>query len=226
MQKQLLIAAGGRGTRMSPESLPKQFLTLGGRPLLLHSIDAFLACDPEIHIVVVIPSKYKDLWQDICRKQGFHQEHVVAEGGPTRFHSVKSGLRHIAPDGLVAIHDGVRPLASKHLVANVFEMARRFGNAVPAIAPHDSVRLSDHAFNEALDRQKVKLVQTPQCFEAARIKSAYQCAYEERFTDDAAVLEAQGERICLVDGERENIKVTGDSDLVVAESLLLHRPAT
>ncbi len=135
MQKQLLITAGGQGTRLSADALPKQFMAAAGRPLLLHSMDAFLAHDPHIRIVVVIPPKTKDLWQEICHTHDFHTPHVVAEGGPTRFHSVKSGLKHIDGDGLVAIHDGVRPLVSESLVHTVFETARKFGNSVPAIRP-------------------------------------------------------------------------------------------
>lgn len=223
MKKQLLIAAGGQGSRMSPEGPPKQFFSLAGRPLLLHSINAFLDYDPDIHLVVVVPREHKDLWKEICYDQGFSKEHIVAEGGPTRFHSVKNGLQHIDASGLVAIHDGVRPLISKKLISGTFRMARKFGNAVPAISPRDSVRQSHHAFNEPLDRNKVRLIQTPQCFHASLIKSAYKCSYDESFTDDACVLETLGKRIYLVDGEKENMKVTSGSDLVVAESLLLHR---
>lgn len=223
MQKQLLIAAGGQGTRLSPDALPKQFMAAAGRPLLLHSMDAFIAYDPDIRIVVVLPPKTRALWQEICHKHGFYTPHVVAEGGPTRFHSVKSGLKHIDGDGLVAIHDGVRPLVSPSLVQTVFEVARKFGNAVPAILPRDSVRQTDHAINKPLPRDRVRLIQTPQCFDAAHIKEAYRVSYDASFTDDACVLEAQGKRIYLVDGEADNLKVTSGNDLVVADALLCKR---
>ncbi len=220
MQKQLLIAAGGQGTRLSPDALPKQFMPAAERPLLLYSIYAFMEYDPDIRIVIVIPPKAIDLWHDICRKHGFNSPHIVAEGGPTRFHSVKSGLQHIDGGGLVAIHDGVRPLVSKKLVRTVFEAARKFGNAVPAIAPRDSVRHSHRAMSKPLPRDQIKLIQTPQCFRASLIKEAYRVNYDPSFTDDACVLETRGERIYLVDGEEDNIKVTSGNDLLVAEALL------
>ncbi len=205
---------------MSSDALPKQFVPAAGRPLLLHSIDAFTAYDPDIRIVVVIPPKTSDQWREICRKHGFSRPHIVAEGGPTRFHSVKSGLKHIDAGGLVAIHDGVRPMVSTSLVRAVYEAARKFGNAVPAISPHDSVRHIHRAINKPLSRDQVKLIQTPQCFHASLIKEAYRVSYDTSFTDDSCVLEARGERIYLVDGEPDNIKVTSGNDLLVAEALL------
>ncbi len=220
MQKQLLIAAGGQGTRLSSDALPKQFATAAGRPLLLHSMDAFIAHDPEIRIVIVLPPGTRGLWLEICGKYGVDSTHIVAEGGPTRFHSVKSGLKHIDSDGLVAIHDGVRPLVSESLVRTVFDIAHKFGNAVPAILPRDSVRQADHAINKPMPRDRVRLIQTPQCFHAAHIKEAYRVSYDASFTDDACVLESQGERIYLVDGEADNFKVTTGNDLVIAGILL------
>ena len=226
MQKQLLIAAGGQGLRMHPEHLLKPFVEIAGRPLLLHTLDAFLDHDPGIKIVIVIPSGKRELWDDICSKHHFSKKHLVEEGGPARFHSVKNGLKHIDADGLVAIHDGVRPLVSKSLISHAFDVARKFGNAIPAIAPFDSIRLAEHASSKPLTRTKVRIVQTPQCFRASLIKDAYNVQYDASFTDDASVLEARGERIYLVDGERENIKVTTHSDLLMVAALLEQKSLT
>ncbi len=218
MRKQLLIAAGGRGERIKSEK-PKQFMHAGGLPLIVHVMHAFLCYDPDISIVAAIPREHTRLWQEICQTYGIGK-HVVAEGGPARFHSVKNGLRHIDPSGLVAIHDGVRPLVSLKLIATVFDVAEKSGNAIPVITPFESVRQADHAMSNPLPREKVRLVQTPQCFHASRIMDAYNTHYDEAFTDDACVLERKGERLFLVEGDRENIKITTHSDLIMADALL------
>ncbi len=206
---------------MSPET-PKQFLHIDGRPVLAHSINAFLRYDPGIKVIIVLPRGYESVWKDLSLKHNVPR-HIVAEGGPTRFHSVKSGLMHADAEGLLAIHDGVRPLVSQKLIGTVFELAEKTGNAIPAISPLESVRQTDQAMSKPLPREKVRLVQTPQCFRSSLIINAYNTQYDERFTDDACVMEKQGERLFLVEGDPDNIKITTQSDLIIADALLKQR---
>lgn len=199
---------------------PKQFLELAGKPVLMHAIQAFLNFAADIRVVVVLPESEFETWKRLCETHRFHGSIQLAISGPTRFHSVKNGLRHIPNEALVAIHDGVRPLVSLDTISRVFHFASKFGNAIPATTPPDSVRIADGALSKSLPRENVRLIQTPQCFIASRIKKAYNRNYHESFTDDASVLEADGERLFLVEGHRENIKITTPSDLVFAEAYL------
>ncbi len=219
MDKHVLITAGGMGLRFG-SSPPKQFSPLLGKPLLVHALEAFVSYARDIHIVVVLPEAFHDHWQTACKEHKVLIKHRLALGGPTRFHSVKNGLRHIPGGALVAIHDGARPVVPKELISRLFHYATLFGNAIPVVPVEDSVRLAGHAMSKALDRETLRLVQTPQCFRSSLIKEAYQQNYHERFTDDASVLESRGERLFLVDGAKENIKVTTKTDLRVAEALL------
>lgn len=215
----MLITAGGSGTRMQ-SGLPKQFLEIAGLPVLMHTFRAFTEADPGFEFVLVLPETHWDYWKELCEKHGFGQPHQLASSGPTRFHSVKSGLRFIPDDTLVAIHDGVRPLVSAKVIEQVFYYAAKFGNAVPAVPVNDSLRLVDHALSKPLQREQVRRVQTPQCFRTSLIKKAYNRNYDEAFTDDASLLEADGHRIYLVEGNPENIKITTPADLKMAEALL------
>jgi 2-C-methyl-D-erythritol 4-phosphate cytidylyltransferase len=202
---------------------PKQFLELAGKPVLIHAIQAFLNFAADMRVVVVLPETEFETWRRLCETHSFHGSLQLAISGPTRFHSVKNGLRQIPDDTLVAIHDGVRPLVSLDTISRVFHFASKFGNAIPGIAPGDSVRITDGALSKSLPREQIRLVQTPQCFLASRIKKAYNCNYHESFTDDASVLEADGERLFLVEGHKENIKITTPSDLAYAEAYLTNR---
>lgn len=219
MEKHALIAAGGKGARMQ-SAIPKQFVELDGKPVLTHVLEAFYQYDPNIHLTVILAGEYHNQWKDICQEHGFQMPHQLIDGGPTRFHSVKNGLKHIPNNSLIAIHDAARPLTSVRLIGQLFAFAHKFGNAIPVIESSDSVRMVDHAMSKPLPRQQVRLVQTPQCFHSSLIKRAYNTAYNESFTDDATVLEEMGERLYLFDGEKENIKITTLADLFAAEGIL------
>ncbi len=221
MHKQVLITAGGAGRRMG-SSLPKQLMPLGGRPLLFHVFEQFLRYSPELRFVLVLPEAAHEPWKALCLEHRFHGNHELVEGGPTRFHSVKNGLKLIPTNCLVAIHDGVRPLVSLETISRVFQFAEKFGNAIPVVGVNDSVRIREQASSHPLPREHIRLVQTPQCFHSDLIREAYNCNYHETFTDDASVLESAGERLFLTDGNYENIKVTTPADFVVAEAFLRH----
>ncbi len=218
-KKAVLITAGGQGLRMQSE-LPKQFIIINEKPLLLHSITPFLQYAPDIEIVLVLPENSISKWEELCQKYKFFHEHRIVPGGPTRFHSVKYGLKHISDNSIVAIHDGARPLASLETISKVFDFAQRFGNAIPVVDINESVRMVEGANSKTQDRNKFKIVQTPQCFHSEKIKAAYNQNYRDSFTDDATVLESMGERIFLVEGNNDNIKVTRQEDVLVAKSLL------
>ncbi|MFW5706786.1 MAG: 2-C-methyl-D-erythritol 4-phosphate cytidylyltransferase [Bacteroidota bacterium] len=221
-EKYVIITAGGKGMRMN-SPLPKQFMPLAGKPVLMHSIEVFLHYPSPLNIILVIPRAHFNLWAQLCQEHNFHPNIQLAEGGPTRFHSVKNGL-HLVPDhALVAIHDGVRPLVSQKTIKEAFYLAERFGNAIPVVAVNESVRIVEHAFNKPVNRDSLRMIQTPQCFRADLVKKAYETAYDESFTDDASVLERKGERIYLSEGNRENIKITTAEDLIIAEALLMKR---
>jgi 2-C-methyl-D-erythritol 4-phosphate cytidylyltransferase len=217
MEKYVLIVAGGEGSRL-PSGMPKQFIELNNLPLLMHTFRAFSFLDASI--VLVLPENGISLWEELCQKHSFSISHKVVSGGPERFHSVKSGLKQIPDDALVGIHDGVRPMVSRDTIERAFDMAERKGNGVPAIPLRESVRETDHALNRPFDRKQLRIVQTPQVFFSTLIKKAYNCSFDERFTDDATVLEAAGFPINLTEGSEENIKVTLPVDLAIAEYLL------
>lgn len=219
MQKYVLIAAGGAGKRTG-NSLPKQFFPIAGKPLLIYVFESFLKYSRDIHFVLALPEKHHNTWAKMCNEHAFTLKHEVVPGGPTRFHSVKNGLKSIPGEALVAIHDGVRPVVSLSLISRVFSYAQKFGNAIPVITVNDSVRLTEHGLSQSLPREQVRLVQTPQCFRTEIIKPAYSINYRDSFTDDATVLEYGGGRLFLVDGDPHNIKVTTATDLVLVEALL------
>lgn len=219
MQKFLLIAAGGKSTRMA-ENTPKQFISIAGKPLLVHVFDTFQKYNPNINIVLVLPRSLHAEWKIICEEFSIYTSHELADSGPTRFHSVKNGLQHIPNNTIVAVHDAARPLASLNLIAKTFDIAGKFGNAIPVITPNDSIRIINNGNSTPLLRKNVRLVQTPQCFHSSILKKAYKSNYEEGFTDDASVVEAYGERLFLVDGCPKNIKITTPVDLTIAEGLL------
>lgn len=214
-----LIMAGGKGMRMN-SAVPKQFLKLDGKPILLHSINKFLNTDPNIEIILVLPPEYVVLWEQLCAEYMFHKPVKIAHSGESRFHSVKNGLEFVTEDSVVAIHDAVRPLVSTKTILATYKAAEMYGNAVPAVPINDSIRQIESSRTIAVDRSRYCATQTPQCFTSDIIKKAYQQEYKYIFTDDAMVVEFMGEHIKLVDGNPENIKITSPKDLLIAEVLL------
>lgn len=219
MKKVVLITSGGVGTRTG-SSLPKQFIELNGKPLLMYSFYAFSKFSQDIEFVLVLQQDQFDFWNKLCKKHNFVINHKLIPGGPTRFHSVKNGLKYVDSGVLVAIHDGARPFASLNTISNTYNIAERYGNAVPAVKLSESVRLAENIHNKPIDREKIRIIQTPQCFKSDLIKDAYNQNYDEKFTDDAGVFESKGHKIFLTEGNPENIKITTAVDLKIAEALL------
>lgn len=199
--------------------VPKQFLLLSGVPLIMHSIKAFTDFDPDIQIVVALPEAYFSFWIDQCGKFGFSVKHKLSKGGETRFKTVKAALEYIPDNMLVAIHDAVRPLVSRKTIETGFRDALTFGNAIPAVPVNESIRWTDGKKNRQIERNNLRIIQTPQVFDATLIKKAYQRVSSDNFTDDASVIEAMGEPIHLFEGNRENIKITHPDELVIAGAL-------
>jgi 2-C-methyl-D-erythritol 4-phosphate cytidylyltransferase len=218
-KKYALIVAGGLGERMQSE-IPKQFMELAGIPVLMHCINAFYEYDPEIQFILVIPQSFISYWNKLCEKFDFGIEHQIVHGGNTRFQSVRNGLNSISEEGLVAIHDGVRPLVKKSVIEQAYSAAEKFGNAIPAISINESVRIKDAENNKPVDRDLLTVIQTPQTFLFSLIAKAYEQEDRESFTDDATVLESTGAKIHLIGGNVENIKITRQIDLDIARALL------
>ncbi len=216
MKKFALIVAGGSGNRMS-SFIPKQFMELSGKPILMHTLQAFVNADPDFIFIVVLPESQTGYWEKLCIRYDFKIKHTLVPGGTTRFHSVKNGLEKINDEGIVFIHDGVRPLVSAQTIENCCKIATEKGNSLPVIAPAESIRKVEKNMNYAVDRSKYFLVQTPQTFKVSVIKEAFKQDYSEKFTDDASVLENTGQKIYLVEGNRENIKITFPEDIKLAE---------
>ncbi len=213
-----LIVAGGTGSRMGSE-IPKQFLELSGKPVLMHTIERFWSFDASIKIIIVLPEDQMGYWEELKKIHSFTIPCTVVKGGPARFFSVKNGLEKIEDNSLVAIHDGVRPLVSIDTIKRCFDAAQKFGNAVPVISPADSIRMITEQGNIPVNRQFLRIIQTPQVFDSKLIRKAYLQDYNPEFTDDASLLEKTGEAIHLVEGNRENVKITNPGDLAVAEAL-------
>jgi 2-C-methyl-D-erythritol 4-phosphate cytidylyltransferase len=218
-KKYAVVVAGGRGERMT-STVPKQFLVLGGLPILMHTLKTFNEADPKIKLILVLPVSEILFWKQLCIQYDFQIDHLLIEGGTTRFHSVKNGLDQIDEAGLVAIHDGVRPLVSTKMIHEAFVTAEVHGNAIPALQITESLRHVANGKSTSLDRNHYFLVQTPQCFKSDLLKKAYDQTYVETFTDDASVVEAMGETIHLIKGARLNIKITTPEDLLIAEVYL------
>ena len=222
MKKFAVIVAGGSGLRMGT-ALPKQFLPLRGRPVLWHTLESFLAAFEDITLIVVLPASYLVTGQEIIRSTSDPTRIWITEGGATRFHSVKLGLAHIQQHSIVFVHDGVRCLVSTELIQRCFERAQQYGNAIPAIPAHDTIRIETVGGNRQIDRNKVRIIQTPQTFYSDIIKAAFEQEYDEQFTDEASVVERLGIKIELVEGESTNIKITQPMDLLIAEKVLEER---
>lgn len=217
-----LIVAGGKGTRIKSE-LPKQFLELNGKPVLLHTIEAFYRYSEKLSIILVLPESDLPIWQSICERYQFNKPITLQKGGTTRFQSVRKGLEKIEGDGLVAIHDGVRPLVSADIIAASFHLAAIHKSAVAAVRLKESIRMTDADNTKAVDRSRFRIIQTPQTFDVSLIKKSYQIDEDITLTDDASVAERSGHVISLFEGSYENIKITTPEDLVVAEALLVNR---
>ncbi|GHE75217.1 2-C-methyl-D-erythritol 4-phosphate cytidylyltransferase [Roseivirga thermotolerans] len=218
MQKFAVIVAGGSGKRMGAE-LPKQFIALQGLPILMHTLKAFHFDD--IKILLVLPDHQTDHWNQLVATHRFDVPHQLVKGGKERFHSVQNGLNTIAEsDGLVAIHDGVRPLVDRNIIRKSYEIAYAKGSAVASIPLKDSIRSVDHSGNQQEDRNQFRLIQTPQTFQLRLIKKAFEQPYNTSFTDDASVLEAAGHAVHLIEGNYKNIKITTPEDLLIAQSFL------
>ncbi len=218
MNYHVIIVAGGSGTRMN-SAVPKQFMLLKGRPLLFHTLEAFHKACPESSILLVLPPDQFVVWGKLVEQFGFDIPHRCAEGGSTRFHSVKNGLSLIT-DGIVAVHDGVRPLVSTETIQRCFSLALEKGSGVPVIPVSDSIRLINGQNSSALNRTNVRLVQTPQCFRVDLLKAAYSQPYQDGFTDCASVWESSGQQVFLTEGNAENIKITQPFDLLIAETMM------
>lgn len=218
-KKFALIVAGGSGNRMK-NSVPKQFISVNGKPILMHTLEVFHRYDAEMEIVLVLPENQVEIWNELCNEHRFQLKHYIAFGGETRFHSVKNGLAKINEAGVVFIHDGVRPLVSLQTLENCFQTAVEKGNALPVVPATESIRYVDKTKSVAVDRSKHFLVQTPQTFRVDEVKAAYEQEFSTFFTDDASVLEQAGGHIHTVEGNIENIKITFPHDLKVAALLL------
>lgn len=220
MKKYAIIVAGGKGLRMGGE-LPKQFIPVEGRPVLMRTLDRFHACDSGIRIILVLPRDHQPYWQELCREYDFRVPHRIADGGPTRFHSVQNGLALVDdPEALVAVHDGVRPFVASEVIEACYREAEAHEAVVPVIPVVETVRQLVEASSITVPRDAYRLVQTPQTFRASLLRRAYEQPFCEAFTDDASVVEALGEAVCLVEGNRENIKLTTPYDLIVAKALV------
>lgn len=231
MKKQVLIVAGGKGLRMGGD-LPKQFIPLEGKPVLMHTLEAFYRWDREAELVLVLPEEHQSYWQMLCREIGCKVPHKIANGGETRFHSVLNGLSLLSANKatssieseepvFIAVHDGVRPFVAAEVIDACFEEAARNGAAIPVIPMVDSLRETDERGSHPVDRSRFFAVQTPQVFRSDLLTAAYNQEFSPLFTDDASVVESMGTRIHMVTGNRENIKITTPFDLLVAKSLIL-----
>ncbi|PKK37971.1 2-C-methyl-D-erythritol 4-phosphate cytidylyltransferase [Siphonobacter sp. SORGH_AS_0500] len=222
MKRYVILVAGGSGSRMGV-SLPKQFLSLAGKPILIHTLERFLEYSPDLQVILCLPADQFSYWEQLRKEYPlpFSQPIIETPGGATRFQSVRNGLQQVTTDGLVAVHDGVRPLVPVSVIARSFEVAAESGTAIAAVAAKDSIRLvTEDAGNSALDRSKLRLVQTPQTFQVSLLKKAFEQAESPLFTDDASVAEAAGYPIHLLEGSYENIKITTPEDMAFAEALL------
>ena len=224
MKNYVIIVAGGKGLRMGSD-IPKQFLPIGGRPVLMRTIERFQAYSPTLQIILVLPKAQQDYWRQLCRDYHFAVEYLLADGGETRFHSVQNGLALIPDDaeGVVGVHDGVRPFPSIEVIRRCYETAREKKAVIPVIPVVETVRQLEGATSFTVPRDDYRLVQTPQCFDIQLLKAANRQPYNDGFTDDASVVEAYGHSITLVEGNRENIKITTPYDITVAEAIIRHQ---
>lgn len=236
MTEYVIIVAGGKGLRMGAD-IPKQFLPIGGKPVLMRTIERFRTYSPSLRIILVLPQAQQDYWHQLCRQYQFDVDYQLTNGGETRFHSVQNGLALIPDDaeGVVGVHDGVRPFPAIEVIRRCYETVRTAKAVIPVIPVVESVRRLLHdelspkgepvtEVSVSVDRSDYRLVQTPQVFDIQLLKAANRQPYRDTFTDDASVVESYGQSITLVEGNRENIKITTPFDLRIAEALI--RPSS
>lgn len=219
MKHTALIVAGGKGLRMGSE-LPKQFLPIGGKPVLMHTLEAFYRFDSAIDLILVLPEEQQGYWKQLCEKHRFTIRHLIVNGGETRFHSVRNGLALVSGGGLVGVHDGVRPFVSQEVIRRCYDRAATEKAVIPVVDVVDTVRQVTESGSRTVNRDDYKLVQTPQVFDADLLRRAYAQDFKPFFTDDASVVEAMGVPVDLVEGNRENIKITTPFDLKIATALV------
>lgn len=224
MNKYAVIVAGGKGVRMN-SALPKQFLPLCDKPILYHTIKAFIDVYEDVKIILVLPEDNISYTQMVLQAFTDRIDLTIVAGGATRFHSVQNGLQAIDGDGVVFVHDGVRPLLSTSLIHACYYQTVEKGSAIPAIAVSDSMRIVDGEDSRPVDRNKMRSIQTPQTFRTDIILSAFEQEYSDEFTDEATVVESAGYKVALIEGEKSNIKITTPEDMKVAESILAERGA-
>ena len=222
MKRYAIIVAGGSGQRMG-STVPKQFLELNQKPVLMHTIEKFYSAASSIHIIVVLPRTHHSVWATLCQKHQFSIPHQICEGGASRFQSVRNGLEVCTGDSIIAVHDGVRPLIHPDLILNLYHQAELNSAVIPVCPILESIRKAQGEESKALDRSQYYSVQTPQCFSSDLLQNAYHQDEQETFTDEASVVEALGKNVQLFKGERTNIKLTTPEDFVFAEALL-NRP--
>ena len=214
----VIIVAGGKGLRMGGE-VPKQFLPIGGLPVLMRTMMRFREYSTSLQIILVLPKDQQDYWRGLCAAHQFNMDYLLADGGRTRFHSVQNGLALIPADaaGVVGVHDGVRPFVAVDVIRRCYDMARTMKAVIPVVPVVETLR---HITEGTKPRDEYRLVQTPQVFDLDTLREANKQPYRDSFTDDASVVESNGTQVVLVDGNRENIKITTPGDLLIAEALL------
>lgn len=218
-----IIVAGGSGTRMG-STVPKQFLSLNGLPVLMHTLMAFYNSAAKPDIILALPAGFHDFWQQLCSTHNFNIPHTLVSGGETRFHSVKAAFETIEDkESVIAVHDAVRPLILSTLIDAAYQQAIKKGNAVTAVKSRDSVRQLKNDLSVSLPREDIYLVQTPQTFQYAQLKQAYMQPFDKNFTDDASVVEKTGLTIHLIEGDHQNLKITFPEDIAIAELILKNR---
>ena len=219
MKRYAILVAGGSGQRMK-SPVPKQFMELNQKPVLMHTIEKFYSAASSIHIVVVLPKSHHSVWATLCQKHQFSIPHRICAGGASRFQSVRNGLELCVENSIIAVHDGVRPLIHPDLILNLYRHAEANSAVIPVCPILESIRKVEGEDSKALDRSQYYSVQTPQCFSSDILQIAYQQAEKDTFTDDASVVEALGKGVHLIKGDRMNIKLTTPEDFVFAEALL------
>ncbi|WP_207423693.1 2-C-methyl-D-erythritol 4-phosphate cytidylyltransferase [Desertivirga brevis] len=217
-----IIVAGGSGSRMNSE-IPKQFIPVNGLPILMHSIKAFYSSSKKAKIILVLNNLYHLYWRNLCEEYNFTIPHEIKSGGAQRFDSVKNALDTIPDSGLVAVHDAVRPIITEELITRCFNTAEELGTAIPVVPSRDSLRIKKGLITEAIDRDTILIVQTPQVFKSEILKAAYQKPYQPEFTDDASVVEKLGVQVHTVEGDFKNLKITYPEDLEFASIILSKR---
>jgi 2-C-methyl-D-erythritol 4-phosphate cytidylyltransferase len=219
MKKYAVIVAGGSGQRMGTET-PKQFLLLKGKPVLQYTLNTFLHTFNDLEVILVLPQQHIEKGNEIIKHMNVEERVQIVAGGETRFHSVKNGLQNITEPSVIFVHDGVRCLVSKQLIVNCYRVAIEKGSAIPTVSPADSLRVVEGSSHHVIDRDKVRIIQTPQTFSSHILLPAFEQEYRTLFTDEATVVEAAGSEVYLIEGEHANLKITRPIDLYIAEKIL------